>query len=102
MKAFAPDEAAPAWRRHKLTTVSPERQAAADAVWAEVVADLNSRPPSTQMPITGAASGPRGGASSTAAGKPSATVDWGSIARELNSRGGTQNAAATCSLIGKS
>jgi hypothetical protein len=56
-----------------------------DALWGALVAKLNASIPASRTPIAAARTSP---ASSGAAGRVDAAVDWGSIASALNEEAG--------------
>jgi len=64
---------------------SSSNQAAADSMWGSIVQKLNMTIPSNRPPIAAGRTSP---ASSAAAGRVDAAVDWSSIASALNREAG--------------
>jgi hypothetical protein len=63
----------------------PVTQAAIDARWGGIIAKLNASLPTSRTPIAAGRTSP---ASSTAAGRVDASVDWSAIATDLNREAG--------------
>jgi hypothetical protein len=72
-------------RTNGRTLRTGTNQASADALWGGIVTRLNATLPSNRTPIAAGRTSP---ASSAAAGRVDASVDWAGLAHQLNTEAG--------------
>jgi hypothetical protein len=89
-REFADTDRAPV-RAKAVVPATRSNQAAIDAEWGGIVARLNKAAPASRTPI---AAGPPSPASTAAAGRVDAAVDWSAIATDLNREAGLSDRRA--------